>query len=209
MDQNKVAAVHMVPHKIAKVGLTKRLPGILNRAATAITILALIGVIAFFMVPRLIGWQLVVVLSGSMEPTLPVGSVAFVQPCDAGSVRTGDMLTFRLPEGVTASMTGKNVQVTHRVVEVFRKNGALAFRTKGDANKSPDQWTVAAGDVVGTVRWDIPYLGMVADHLRTKLGMLLLVLVPASLIIVGEVRNIIREVRKMRAKKQSSPEAAS
>ncbi|MCL5256787.1 MAG: signal peptidase I [Chloroflexi bacterium] len=200
-------AIHLVSRKSKAESKRRALPRILNSIATVITILALVGVIVFFMAPRLMGWQLIVVLSGSMEPTLPVGSVAFVQPCDASAVRTGDMLTFRLPEGVTTSMTGKNVQVTHRVVEILNKDGALAFHTKGDANKSPDQWTVATKDVVGIVRWDIPYLGTFADHLRSRIGLLLLVLVPGSLVIVGEVRSIIREVRKIKAKRRPSQEA--
>lgn len=180
---------------------------VLSKLATGIIALGLIGVISFFMVPRILGWQTVVVLSGSMEPTLPVGSVIFVQPAQATTVHVGDMLTFRPGSDAALPPGFKTVQITHRVVEVIRKDGQLSFRTKGDANKAPDGYVIPARDVVGTVQWHIPYLGTAADRLRTREGFLLLVGIPGALIIAGELRKIVREIAVMRAKKNLGQEA--
>ncbi len=175
------------------LGCVRRLVSLVFRLArwlvTAGLVLGLVGVMLFFTVPRLFGWELQVVLSGSMEPALPVGSVTFVEPTAADQVRVGDMLTYRLPAEPT-------MQVTHRVVEVVREGGSLSFVTKGDANDKPDSYIVPADDVVGTVRWDIPYLGYLVERARTPQAFLLIVGIPGLLIIAGEVWNIVRVLRR-------------
>lgn len=185
----------------------KRFARVLNWLASAVIALGLIGVISFFMAPRLLGWQMVVVMSGSMEPTLPVGGVAFVVPANASSVKVNDILTFRLPDGLSSPATGKIIQVTHRVVEVVQQDGGLAFRTKGDANQQPDSFIVPAPNVVGTVQWHLPYVGEVAKVLRTRTGILLLMGIPGLLIVAGELRTIWREVRTIRSKRKPAQEA--
>lgn len=155
---------------------------------TAIVVLVLSGVIVWFAGPRLLGWQPLVVLTGSMEPTLPLGSVAFTEPLPAQEVRVGDVVTFRHPDG------GPDM-VTHRVVEVL-EGPPVSFRTKGDANEILDTWVVPAANVVGIVRHNIPYMGYVTSFVRTPLGFLLFLGLPGAIIIAGEVRNIIQEIRK-------------
>ncbi len=152
----------------------------------------LVATIAWLVVPRFAGWQPQIVLSGSMEPALPVGSVAFVADRDAEQVRVGDILTFRHPD-----YPGR--LVSHRVVAVNRdERGVVSFRTKGDANDSPDSWTVSADQVVGVVTFHLPYAGYAHRFVRTPTGFGLLVGIPAALLIVGEIGNIVREVRKLR-----------
>lgn len=178
-----------------------------NYLLSTIVALALIAVIIFFMVPRLLGWQIVVVLSGSMEPTLPVGSVAFVEPRTALEMKPGDILTFRLPEEFGGKQQDKIVQVTHRILEVVQREGLIGFRTQGDANNAPDEYIVPAENVVGEVRYQIPYAGLIADKLRTRQGFLILIAVPGTLIIAGELRTIFREVKNLRSKKKLDQEA--
>jgi signal peptidase len=163
-----------------------RIASLLANVAVA---LALSTVILLFLLPRLLNWDLQVVTSGSMEPALPVGSMTFVEPTAADHVTVGDMLAYRLPAEPTK-------QVTHRVVEVVREGGSLSFVTKGDANDNPDSDIVPAENVIGKVRWDIPYLGYLAERLRTPQGFLVFVGIPGILIIAGEVWNIIRVVRR-------------
>ena len=67
----------------------------LNFAVMSVALVALLGAVALVAGPRLLGWQGVVVLSGSMEPTLQTGGVAFVQPADASEIQVGDILTHR------------------------------------------------------------------------------------------------------------------
>ncbi len=166
----------------------KRLIRVLGLLVNVAVTLALIGVILFFVLPRLLHWDLQVVLSGSMEPALPVGSAILVRPVDPQAVSAGDIITYR--------QQGSPSFVTHRVVEVERQGPALGFRTKGDANEDPDSYTVPAENVEGRVWVDIPYLGYVAQHVRGSWGFLLLVGVPGAIIIAGEVWNIVSVLRK-------------
>lgn len=151
--------------------------------------LLLLAAIAWFTTPRILGWEPQVVLSGSMEPSLPTGSVAFVVERAPEDIREGDILTFRQP--------GKSHRlVSHRVVEVLEGSNGPFFKTKGDANDAPDPWLVPPDAVVGTVRFTIPYMGYVTQHARTPAGFALLVAAPAALIITGEIRAILREMRR-------------
>lgn len=160
---------------------------------------ALCAVILLFGVPRVMGWDLVVVLSGSMEPALPVGSVIVVRPVQAVDINVGDIITYRIE-------SDEKTYVTHRVIEVTGAGSSLAFRTKGDANDNPDEGIVAASAVKGRVWLEIPLVGYLAQQLRTREGFLLLVGIPGSIIIGGELLNIGREVRRLRASKKQSTE---
>ncbi len=77
--------------------------------------------------------------SGSMEPTLPVGSRIIIH--EQTSYDVGDIITFRADDGDI---------VTHRLVE-YGEGGTLI--TKGDANPTPDVWDepLTESDVVGKV----------------------------------------------------------
>lgn len=103
------------------------------RVAWAITCVALIAGAAvmavatarYHLTPLAVG-------SGSMEPSLPVHSLIFVEEVDPQEVRVGDIITFDPP--------GTTPRVTHRVVERERRGSRWYFRTKGDANPAPDDW---------------------------------------------------------------------
>lgn len=106
-------------------------------AATAL-ILTLIALL-------LSGYRLFTVMTPSMGTTYPVGSLVIVHP--EPSYRVGDVITFRIPEGV----------YTHRIVGTSRQG----FVTKGDLNTASDGWRVPASDVIGSVQWGARNLGWV------------------------------------------------
>ncbi len=122
---------------------TKRVTGML----LSLMILFLLFVLAFVLIakskgetPNLLGYQLYVIESGSMEPTLKVGSVIISKiPKDVTALNVGDIVTFKTTKGST---------VTHRITEIAHdKDGRVLYSTKGDniANStdpeplSPDQ----------------------------------------------------------------------
>ncbi len=131
-------------------------------AAAAALILALALAALPLALPRLWGWQVYSILTGSMEPALPVGSAIYVQEWEAGDLQPGDVITFTL--GNATSLVE-----THRVVENDAQAGQLI--TKGDANAEPDINPVAYDRVVGKVVFCIPFLGNVARLFRTGAGM--------------------------------------
>lgn len=122
-----------------------------------------------------------VILSGSMEPALPVGSVAIAQQQTAYSV--GDVITFKRP--------GEKIATSHRIADIS-KNGE--FVTKGDANKSTDTGTVAPASITGKVFLTVPYIGYVVDFAKSPKGFLSLIVIPATIIVYEELKNIWKEL---------------
>jgi signal peptidase len=148
--------------------------------------LLLVGALTF-MASRWWGLDFRSVASGSMEPTIPVGSVVAVQPVDPVTLRLGYIITFKSPEN-------PNLIVTHRVNKVTGPPEARLFHTKGDANDDPDLELVPAGNVLGRVRFHLPYLGYLAQFVRTPRGWLYLVAVPAVLVVLMELVNILKVI---------------
>jgi hypothetical protein len=98
---------------------------VLRGAAVAVTL----GAAAFLVVPPLLGWQVVTVLSGSMAPTYPVNAALAIRPIEAADVHEGDVIAFFTEED--------RPMVTHRVLAIDTSGGQLTFVTKGDANEDP------------------------------------------------------------------------
>ncbi len=144
-----------------RVPLTKkqRVRKILNIAAQAVFSL-IVAVLVFSLVsvyiakskgevPTVLGaYSLFVVESGSMEPTLTVGSVILSKaPDDAGQLKSGDIVTFRTETGYV---------VTHRIIEVIGGDTVM-YRTKGDNPiNSPDEELLVPERVIGVLVLKIP-----------------------------------------------------
>lgn len=99
-----------------------------------------------------------VVVSGSMEPALPTGSIAVVKSVDPDEISAGDVITYVPPESI--ARPGGARTITHRVRSVVPgAAGRRRFVTQGDANTQPDPWYVNARQVVGKVVLTLPYAG--------------------------------------------------
>ena len=79
--------------------------------------------------PQIFGYQIYIIKSASMSPTLKTGSIILSKkPTDASVLKVGDIVTF--------SQSG--VIITHRIIEVVKEN-SIMYRTKGDnPNNTPD-----------------------------------------------------------------------
>ena len=150
----------------------------------AVAILLMTAAALIFLVPRF-GWRVDAVFSGSMEPQLKVGGMVVTRPVAAEEIKAGDIITFYSPQG--GQLT------SHRVMAV-EDGSSFYFRTKGDANEDADPFIVPAENVVGKVRFHIPYLGYATQFVKTRLGLLLTLCLPGLIITVMEVRNIWRVV---------------
>lgn len=134
-----------------------------GKLVSGITMLALL-LASLFVVPRLFGVEPYIVISGSMEPAVHTGAVAFVNTRDR-ECQVGDIITYRLNGGDGAPV------VTHRVVGV--ENGS--YITRGDANEVPDLAPVEPSQVLGTFLFQIPWIGYLVASWRPWMA------VPASL----------------------------
>lgn len=126
--------------------------------------------------PTIAGHRICIVLSGSMEPALKVGSIVVVQPLAAEEVQPGDIITYRGASG--SSLT------THRVDHLDTADG-LFFYTKGDANSVLDPAPVPAGRLVGRVIFTLPYAGYLVAYTRSREGLLALSALAALIIAAG------------------------
>lgn len=115
-------------------------------------------------------WRIIPVKSGSMEPTLGIGSIVIAQPAKVEDVKEGDIIIFAAP------IEGSPVTV-HRVVDVTEQDGKRLFETKGDRNNAPDPWTLQIKDThVWKMRNNVPKLGYAILWLhRPLLRMVILV----------------------------------
>lgn len=150
---------------------------------------------------RLIGLTPYAVLTGSMEPELPVGSLIFVRSVDPADIQVGDDITFKLQSGSLA---------THQVWKV--DTAAQTFYTQGIANKDQDGnimhdgAPVAWPNVVGSPVFCIPYLGYINRFCTTPPGMYILVAAVALVIAV----SIVVELANMRPESaKTAPTAAA
>jgi signal peptidase len=134
-----------------------------------------IGVLALTVGPRFLPYQTYTVLSGSMEPTLPVGSVIVAVPAQGNELNKGDIITVANPQH-------QGMLVTHRIVAVEAGPQGRVFKTKGDANQEPDSWIVPASGGGWRYAFAIPYLGYVLSALQSGFGRLVLLVVPTLLL---------------------------
>ena len=166
-----------------------------------ILVIAILLVGFTFIGPRF-GWETHPVLSGSMEPALKVGGIIVTKPERLENIQVGDIITFQAELGP---------KVTHRVVDIVEMEGKPHFQTKGDANEEPDPNFVSSkGDKMRKVVFHLPYLGFVAQFMKSKLAFLVFVGIPAIILIVWfgkDIRKGILEVKeKRRLRAMNNPE---
>ena len=140
------------------------IPALCNVIGTLLLI-AVIATSIPLAVPSIMGYEIYNVTSGSMEPTLPVGSVIYVEYIKPESIKEGDIIAFH---------SGGSV-ITHRAVENHIFEGKIS--TKGDANAMVDVSDVPYDDVIGVVKYHFPYLGnylMIYSHQLTKVYLMVL-----------------------------------
>ncbi len=114
----------------------------------------------------------VIVVSGSMEPEIATGSLAFID----GDLKAPDI------EDIIAYRSGENI-VTHRVVDM--KDGG--YVTKGDANEVADPALVSPGQVEGTVVGDIPGAGKAVGYIKSPAGIVIILIVFICFITIGRL----------------------
>lgn len=115
-----------------------------------------ISIYVLLVIPKIFGNNPVVVLSSSMAPTYPVGTIVYYHSVPKEDIKENDVITFK---------TTNNKFVTHRVNKLVDDK----FETKGDANNSPDAKLVDYENVVGKLApISIPYLGYYVEFINTN-----------------------------------------
>ncbi|MEN6292784.1 MAG: signal peptidase I [Methanobacterium sp.] len=143
-----------------------------------------------------------IVLSGSMTPLMLPGDIAVIKSVDPNELAVGDILAFRDPGGKPDTL------ITHRIISL-KKDKELTFKTKGDANNEEDDFNVPASNAVGKLVFVIPFAGYLPKISKSKNLYFLTIILPATIIIIDEIKNLTlysnppraRKVEKERKKK--------
>ena len=156
----------------------------LTSIITSLIILLGLTILLIFKI-NLTQWQILAITSGSMRPDIPLGSLVVVQRVE--EYKVNNLVAYKT----------KNQIITHRIIKV---NPDGNFTTQGDANDNPDQQLVKPKQVLGKVAFILPRLGRLLIFLKTKTGIILLIIVPSTIIIWEELKRIIQVIRSFNLK---------
>ena len=149
-------------------------------AGTICVVLVILAAFPFTL-PRIFGIEIYGILTGSMDPACPTGSLVYVKSVNPESLQEKDIVTFQ--KG--------NLVITHRVVKNDVQKEELI--TKGDANNAKDIQPVAYEQIKGKVALTVPLLGYLALRLNSAAGISVCVIILAlglMLWVLGDMMSI-------------------
>lgn len=152
---------------------------------STIIMIVLIFVALVIIGPKVVGGETLAVISGSMEPNIPVGSVVLTMKTNPNELKKDDVITYRLNDSTL---------VTHRVVSVDKEKKEIV--TKGDANENYDSMPVSFNQVVGKVNFHFPYLGYIVMNIKTPLGIAGLCGIVFVIILLNFIPQLVDEKNK-------------
>jgi signal peptidase I len=145
-----------------------------QRAATAVVCVACLAYLGLLV----LHYQPLVIVTGSMQKTIPVGSLVVDRTVAPASLRVGDVITFEKP-------LGEKGLDTHRIVAIRNSHRARLFRTKGDSNPVDDPWIIRfdRGMTAHRMVFSVPYVGNALLFVRSRTGRLALVALAAMMLL--------------------------
>lgn len=193
---------------------------ILSGFTTLLLLVAVVGCLSIMLQSmsqgyvQFFGHSLFRVVTGSMEPTIPVGTILLAQDTSIEEIATDDIVCFRSTNPGSSGMI-----VTHRVVGVYdTPDGVRCLRTKGDNNLSVDANPVTQTNLIGRVvrhTGDGSTMAGIINFLTGEYGFLACIVLPVLLVAVwifrDAAKNLKKEIKRVEErleadeKKQSSP----
>lgn len=160
---------------------------------STLIIIVFAAIAAVLVLPVLFGCKSMAVVSGSMEPQIPVGSIVVVKEVDARELEVGDVISYRI---------SGDTMVTHRITAIDFDNETIT--TKGDANETEDANPVSFSDVVGRKLFHVPLLGYLSIYIKTPLGIVGVCAVLIVLILLNFLPSVLEpDEKKQKEEKQS------
>lgn len=141
------------------------------------------------------GYSFFHVVTGSMEPTIPKGSLIINKREEIEEIKVGDIICFRSQESYMLGQT-----ITHRVVEKKKgKDGNIYLETRGDANYASDGYYVTSQNLIGEVVFYTGKGNIIANiisFLTTKMGFMTCIVFPVLLVTGGIMRDSVQSMNK-------------
>lgn len=173
---------------------------ILNSLTTIIVVMVVILAIPLVGI-RIVGIDILTVLSPSMEPKYPTGSLIYLVDVDPAKLEVDDVITYRISEKATA---------THRIKEIIPDEddpSIVRFRTKGDNNDDYDGSLVEFEQVEGKVIFCIPLLGYLAMYIQRPPGLYVAIGTALVIIFFVMVADTVTDDKKSKNKNEHKGES--
>ena len=165
------AFAYDVKKRLARLRIVSRLCSVIGAVLlAAVALLAISATVA----PRFMGLQSYAIVSGSMEPSFPVGSLVYAEPIEPETLAVGDVAVFWRNDEV----------VIHRVEENLYEDRELITRGDEGIDAHPAQYDNVVGRTVNQIP-GIGYFVMALASLPGKLVLGWIVLMGAAFSIIG------------------------
>lgn len=177
----------------------KKVLKILGNLIQAVLILLVVLTLAIVFLVRqqgIFNLRAFVINTGSMGRSIPAGSLIITRP--QPQYHTDDVITYHTndPAG-----NRQRLPTTHRIIEVVEGEN-LGFKTKGDANEDADPFITPSTQLIGRVIFHLPYFGYFTDFIKTRNGLIFLIIIPATILAYTEVQTLQKEIKKLFQKKK-------
>ena len=126
-----------------------------NKSRIILLIIPIIlTIVIIYFVSGYFRYYALAIASGSMNPTFDRGSVVIIEQMNEKydnyhKLKEGEIIAFKAEKNI----------VVHRLIRIVNINDDVYFYTKGDANKDEDDYLIKKENIIGIVRFKIPYIG--------------------------------------------------
>jgi signal peptidase len=147
--------------------------------------------------PTIFGKAVFLVVSPSMEDTIMVGDIIFVDT-NPESYHVGDIISFYKPDD-------ENIVITHRIIEIEEIDGVSYYTTQGDNNFETLDWEIDFDEdqIVGKYTSKSGFIGKIYTAIYSGGISLVFIVIILVFVIIGimEVFNIIKILSEAKEKK--------
>ena len=152
-----------------------------KRAGVAVVVAGAV----FYLGLIVLRYEPMVIVTGSMQKTIPVGSLVVDQKVDPRQLEVGDVISFQKPLGARGLDT-------HRIVAIKNDKGMRLYQTKGDSNPVADPWIISfdRGMVAHRMVFSVPYAGNALIFARSPLGRLALIAYVCLILLLSVFKGI-------------------
>lgn len=172
--------------------MKKNIAKLLSALASLLMLFSLVVCVLFVYmsmsqkVPSVMGYSALRLISGSMEPTYPVGTVVLVKKVDPAGLKVGDVISFYSRDPMISGIPN-----THRIANINSKDSKLNFVTHGDANMVEDPYLVEPEDVIGVVVGKASALEVVSNIMSNQYVFFGVIILPLLAIVAVEIKKIL------------------
>jgi signal peptidase len=169
--------------KSKAINVTKRVLSALWWVALVLLASLLVSIFSAKMrgeVPKVFGYSIMNIVSGSMGEEIPAGSYILIKVTDPSDIKINDVICF-----YSDDPTIKGYPNTHRVVKepIVNPDGSIEFVTRGDANLKDDDYTAKGDRLIGRY---VKTLDVFGGFVRWISGSgMMLVMIPLFILTVG------------------------